>query len=123
MDRPLLQALVTALLSVNQYPLAKVEAVMPEFEKSGLLDPARAAAMPQAELIAAFEAAGYRRGGYLPILSFRYAKLMEGVRDGELNDLEPLVARHDKAGFLARLRALHGFGPTTAMIAWQLVAG
>jgi len=114
--------LVAALLTVNLYPLARAHALLPGFRAAGLLDPAAVAAMPQPAVIAAMEAAGYTRGGFLPIVSFRLYALLEAVAAGELDGLRAFVAAGDRAGFVAALGAIKGFGPSTAGAAWELWA-
>lgn len=113
-------SLVAALLSVNQYPIAMAYALIPAFEERGLLDPARVAAIPHADLIEAMKDAGYTRGGYVPILSFRLYKLMDALASGALAPLAGLAAAGDKARFVETLCAVEGFGPRTAETAWDL---
>ncbi len=113
-------SLVSALLAVNFYPVDRAYGLMPAFAERGLLDPQRVAAMPQPELIEAMRAAGYERGGFLPILSFRLYKLMEAIATGSLAALPGLAAADKKAEFVAALAAVEGFGPTTAETAWAL---
>ena len=113
-------ALVAALLAVNFYPVDRAYGLMPAFYERGLLDPAAVAAMPQAALIEAMNAAGYKRGGFVPILSFRLYKLMDALGSGALASLGAFAASGDKAGFIETLSAVEGFGPRTAETAWEL---
>lgn len=112
--------LVASLLAVNFYPVDRAHALMPAFGERGLLDPAKVAAMPHADLIAAMTAAGYDRGGFVPILSFRLYSLMEAVATGALDSLVALAQANDEEKFVATLGAVPGFGPRTAATAWQL---
>lgn len=112
--------LVAALLAVNFYPVDRAYALMPAFAERGLLDPAKVAALPHAELIAAMTAAGYDRGGFVPILSFRLYSLMEAIASGSLDALVALAATGQEAEFVATLEAIPGFGPRTASTALQL---
>jgi endonuclease III-like uncharacterized protein len=114
--------LVTALLTVNLYPVDRAAALMPAFKAKGLLDPARVAALPQDQLAEAMKDAGYARGGFLPIVSFRMYPLMEAVAGGQLDELEGAVAARDKDRFAKVLSSVHGFGPRTAETAWMLWA-
>lgn len=113
-------ALVAALLAVNFFPVDRAYGLMPAFHERGLLDPSTVAAMPQADLIEAMNAAGYKRGGFVPILSFRLYKLMDALASGALAPLGALAAAGDKAGFIETLSAVEGFGPRTAETAWEL---
>lgn len=112
--------LVAALLTVNSYPLERADALMPAFRDRGLLDPARVAAIPQDELVAAIKDAGYQRGGYVPIVAFRLGFLMDAIAEGQLDALVGAAGGGDKAAFVETLNGLHGFGPRTAEAAWML---
>lgn len=113
--------LVSALLAVNFYPVERAYSLMPAFRVRGLLDPATVAAMPHEGLIAAMKAAGYNRGGFVPILSYRVCSLMEAIASGSLDGLVALADKGRKDEFVAMLSAVPGFGPTTANTAWHLV--
>ncbi|MDP2307744.1 MAG: hypothetical protein Q8P18_17095 [Pseudomonadota bacterium] len=112
--------LVAALLTVNLYPLDRAHALMPAFEARGLLDPATVAALPQEALVASMTEAGYRRGGFLPIVSFRLYALMDAIAAGTLDVLRDHVAKQDRAAFVDVLSGVSGFGPSTAGAAWAL---
>jgi hypothetical protein len=113
-------SLVAALLTVNLYPLDRAHALMPAFEARGLLDPSKVAGLSQDALIAAMSDAGYTRGGYLPIVSFRLYALMEAVASGSLDALRDHAARADRGAFVGVLGGVSGFGPSTAGAAWEL---
>lgn len=113
-------SLVAAMLAVNFFPLDRSYGLMPAFRERGLLDPVRVAAMPQPELITAMNAAGYARGGFLPILSFRLYALMEHLGDGRLDALPAAAAAGDRATFDLALGAVPGFGSRTIASAWAL---
>ncbi|MES2644039.1 MAG: hypothetical protein V4850_31410 [Myxococcota bacterium] len=112
--------LVAALLAVNFFPVDRAYALMPAFRERGLLDPAVVGALPQEALMSAMNEAGYRRGGFLPILSFRLYALMEAVASGRLDALRALAREGKREAFAALLVSVNGFGPSTAETAWQL---
>ena len=112
--------LVAAMLTVNEFPVDRAVTLIPAFHRSGLLDPARVAAMPQEDVIRAMSEAGYTRGGFLPIVSFRLYKLLEAVTAGRLDSLRAAATTDDEASFSTTLRAVHGWGPVTAVVAWHL---
>lgn len=112
--------LVSALLAVNFYTVDRAYSLMPAFGERGLLDPKRVAAMSHDELNAAMVAAGYNRGGFVPILSYRLAALMDAVAGGSLATLGGLAIAGKKEAFIATLSAVEGFGPRTAETAWEL---
>ncbi len=112
--------LVAAMLAVNFYPVDRAYSLMPAFRDRGLLDPAKVSAMSHEDLISAMNAAGYARGGFLPILSYRLVTLLAAVASGALDAIPAHVAANDEAKFTAALTSVHGFGPRTASSAWQL---
>lgn len=112
--------LVAALLTVNLYPVDKAVGLMPAFRARGLLDPTRVAGMSHPELAEAMRAAGYDRGGFVPIVSFRLYPLMEAIAAGELDGLPTAAAQSDFDSFCTALSAIHGFGPSTSGVAWDL---
>lgn len=118
----LLEKLLAALLSVNGYPVDRALGLMPSLRMAGVLSPATVGDIPQDEMVKALNEAGYGRGGYLPIMSYRVYKLMEAVADGKLDDLEGYVADGDKGAFGQVLSSVHGFGPSTIETAWSLAS-
>lgn len=112
--------LMSATLSVNGYGVDRVVALLPDFKERGLLDPASVTAMSYDEVVAALSAAGYLRGGFLPILSHRVSQLMAASADGRLDGLPKAVAKGDRAHFEATLRSVHGWGPATVETAWSV---
>lgn len=114
------EALVTALLAVNGYPLDRAAALMPGFRKAGLLDHARVRELDADELVSSMTNAGYARGGFVPILAYRLASALEAVESGRFQTLPALAQAGDEAGFAKVLGEVHGFGPRTAAAAWLL---
>jgi hypothetical protein len=114
------EALVTAMLTVNGYPVGRAAALMPKFREHSLLNPAELAKLKGERIISAMKEAGYERGGFLPILSFRLCELMEALASTVLDPLASHAANGDEAGFCALLSSIHGFGPRTSEIAWVL---
>jgi hypothetical protein len=117
-----LTAIVAAMLTVNQYPVARAWGLMPAFREAGLLDPARVDAMTWDELKDAMIAAGYDRGGFVPIVGARLAELMRAQLDGRLDPLGEALASGDAARATAALCAIKGFGPRVAEVALALMA-
>lgn len=112
--------LVTALLTVNRYPLDRAAALMPTFRDQGLLDPRRLLAMSGGEVVRALNDAGYQRGGYVNVIAFRLHPIMEAIAAGQLDGLPPAVEVGDKVTFTATLQGVYGFGPRTIEAAWLL---
>ncbi len=120
LSRSEISNLVAALLAVNFYSVERACALMPRFEALGLLDPTTYVTLDQGQVMSRMIEAGYARGGFVPILSFRLYPLMEAISAGGLDVLRELVAADDRAAFTARLSSIHGFGPRTVENAWQL---
>ncbi len=114
------ETLVTAMLTVNGYPVDRAAALMPKFREHGLLNPTELAKLNGEQIIAAMREAGYQRGGFLPILSFRLGELMEALASNTLDSLAMHADKRDEAQFCALLSSVHGFGPRTSEIAWIL---
>lgn len=112
--------IVTAMLTVNQFPLERAAALMPKFRQHGLLSPKAVLEMDQKTIIQRMSDGGYSRGGFLPILSFRLVHLMQAISKGTLNDLAGHISSGNKEAFVESLTAIHGFGPTIAGRAWLL---
>ncbi len=115
-------AIVAAMLTVNQYPVSKAWALMPAFRDVGLLDPARVDAMSWDELKAAMVAAGYDRGGFVPIVGARLAELMRAIQEGGLDALGDALASGDRQRATAALCAIKGFGPRVAEVTLTLLS-
>ncbi len=114
------ETLVTAMLTVNGYPVDRAAALMPKFREHGLLEPAELAKLQGEQIIGAMKEAGYDRGGFLPILSFRLCELMEALASNTLDLLAMHADKRDEAEFCTLLSSVHGFGPRTSEIAWVL---
>lgn len=112
--------LVAAMLNVNNFGLYRAQELIPAFEQARLLDPAAVHGLEVEELKRRIESAGYSRGGYIPVIAGRMYTLMTAVSDGTLDNLSALVADNDRAGFIAALSGVYGWGPKTAAAAWRL---
>jgi len=112
--------LVTAMLTVNQYPLDKAVALMPGFKKHDLLSPEAVAEKDQETVMQQMRDSGYTRGGFLPIVSYRLFQLMEAIRNRELDKLAEHVQTGNEDAFVNALTRIHGFGPTVSSRAWML---
>lgn len=112
--------LVAALLTVNGFPVDRAVGLMPAFRKAGLLEAGTVSAMDGDRLVAAFNAVGYARGGYLQIIGYRLVQALVAAESGRLDQLTVLADDGDEDGFRAALGAVHGFGPSTSATAWFL---
>jgi hypothetical protein len=81
---PQIECLLTAILSVNRYPLEKAWALLPRLRAVGLTDPTRVAAMDLPATIEALVVAGYDRKNLTCIFAERVKSLMDAINTGKL---------------------------------------
>lgn len=122
LSNPELEALVTAILAVNRYPIEKVWNLLPELRKSGLIDPGSVADADIGDLTVRLASAGYDRGMLTSMLAGRLQNLMRAVGEGTLDGLTAAAARRDKAAAVEILGQVKGIGPQVAESAWLLLA-
>ena len=115
-------ALVTALLAVNAYPVDKVWAALPAMRKAGLLDHDQVVGHDLGEVTVRLAQSGYDRGMLTSLLAGRLQDLMTAIQAGKLAALPPLVQADDRAAAEALLQTVKGIGPRVANVAWQLLA-
>lgn len=119
-----LDAIVAAMLTVNQYPVDRAVGLVPSLRAVRLLDAPVVNAMTWDELVQALRTAGYDRGGFVPIVGARLAELMLAAERGDLGPLQDAVSAKDRAAFCAGLSAIKGFGPKVSeTAAWLLELG
>lgn len=119
---PIIEGLVAALLAVNSYPVARVQAVVPSLRSALLLQPLDVAAMDIGSITVRLAEAGYDRGYLTGMLAERLQALMTRVATGELDALEDAISHGDEAKFTKLLRTVRGIGPRVAGIAWDLLS-
>jgi hypothetical protein len=117
-----LAALVAASLTVNQYPADRAWSLLPAFRAAGLLDPAQVGPMAWDDLVGRMKAAGYDRGGFVPIVGARLAELMLAVQRGTLEGMFRAASDGDQRAFEAEVCQVKGFGPRVARTAWVALA-
>jgi hypothetical protein len=116
-----LDAIVAAMLTVNQYPVERAVALVPSLRNASLLDPAAVNPMTWEHLVLALRTAGYDRGGFVPIVAARLAELMLAAERGDLTAVQDAVDAKDSAAFCTRLSSIKGFGPKVSnTAAWLL---
>ena len=114
--------LVVAALATYSYPLGKAWALRDSLVAEGLCDVEAISRKDQYDVGNALIRAGYDRGGITFIISPRICSLMESVRSGTLDSLEANLEQGDHEAFCTTLEAVKGFGPKSALIAWELMA-
>lgn len=117
------ECLLMALLSVNNYSLEKVWALLPRMREAGLTDPARVVAMDMPAAIAALTSAGYDRKNLTWLFAERVKALMGAIHDGTLDGLDDAISRKDKITASALLEPIRGVGPRVLENAWALLMG
>jgi hypothetical protein len=108
----LVEALVTAILSVNNWPLGKTFAIREQLSQHGLFDASVLSTASDDALMNRLALAGYNRGPFLiGTMATRLHSLGELLTEGGLERMTELARRRDIAGVKAMLRSVHGIGP------------
>lgn len=115
------EALVTAVLAVNQYPIEKAWDLLPTLREAGLTDPRTFAHGEIGDVTRRLATAGYDRGRLTSMLASRLQGLMNAVQDGLLDDLPEAAALGDRAAAAVILQRVKGVGPRVADSAWLLL--
>lgn len=115
------ECIVVSVLAVNQYPLVKAQALLPQLEREGVTSVERLRSMSLAEAIAALEAAGYERKRLNWMFAERLKLLADSVAAGELDALTQLLEQGAQDAACALLKRLPGIGPYVAASAWTLM--
>lgn len=118
-----LDAIVAAVLAVNNYGLEKAFGLLPALRKASLTSPAKVVNEDLGVLTLRLAQAGYNRGLLTEMMAGRLLVLMKAVQEGKLDRFDTLVAAGDQGQALALLREVHGIGPQVAANAWLLVRG
>lgn len=118
---PEIEALLVALLAVNNRTLEQTWSLLPNLRAERLTEPEFVHAAHTEEVIRRLAAAGYDRGALTWLFAERVQSLMAAIGSGALDELAQLVARNDRAGVTALLRKVHGIGPRVADNAWILL--
>lgn len=115
-----LEAIIASVLAVNVYGLEKAYALLPEFRKCGLTDPLKVVQADIAEVMVAFQRAGYNRGMLSEMMAGRLMNLMTAAAEGHLDTLNEMVSKRKRAEAEALLCQIKGIGPKVASDAWML---
>ena len=118
-----LDAIVAAVLAVNNYGLEKAYGLLPALRKAGLTRPAKVVNEDLGTLTVRLARAGYNRGLLTEMMAGRLLGLMKAVHEGTLDRLDSLAASGDQDRTLALLCEIHGIGPQVAANAWMLLRG
>lgn len=118
-----LEAIVAAVLAVNNYGLEKAYGLLPALRKAGLTRPAKVVDEDLGRLTVRLAQAGYNRGLLTGMMADRLAGLMKAMLDGKLARFDPLVSTGKREEAIALLCEIHGIGPQVAANAWALVKG
>jgi hypothetical protein len=121
LSAPQIECLLMALLSVNNYPLAKAWALLPRMRELGLTNPPRVVGMGMPAVIEALTVAGYDRKNLTWMFAERVMALMAAIHGGELAGLDEAIAAKDKARASELLDRVRGVGPTVIQNAWVLL--
>jgi hypothetical protein len=115
------EALVVAVLAVNQYPIEKVRAQLPRLRAARLTDPSWVAAEGEGVVTATLNASGHERGMLTGMMAERLQCLMRAIHAGVLDGLTALVDSGDEASAVRLLCTVKGIGPRVAETAIMLL--
>ena len=118
-----LDAVVVAVLAVNNYPLEKAWALLPRLRQAGLTDPRLVASEDLGSLTVGLARAGYNRGLLTAMMAERLQGLGQAVQDGTLSSFDAILAQGDRERAISVLRHVRGIGPRVAANAWTLLRG
>ena len=116
-----LEAVVTAVLAVQNYSLEKAWGLLSALRDAGLLEPDAVAALSVERLAARLAKAGYDRGRLTEMMAGRFKSLMVAVANGDLDDLDGAVRANDSRAAQSLLQRVHGVGPQVSRNAWLLL--
>ena len=116
------EAIVTAILAVNSFPIERVQKVLPALRAAQLLDPTYVASLDLGPLTVQLYNAGYDRGMLTSRIAERLQALMKAIREGQLDELEAFIRDRDAEKATAALVKVWGVGPKVALEAWNLLA-
>jgi len=118
-----LEAIIAAVLSVNNFGLEKAYGLLPALREAGLTRPDEVVSQDPGDLTVKLARAGYDRGLLTGMMADRLLLLMKAVESGALNQFDDLVASDDREKAIALLCEVHGVGPTVAANALVLASG
>jgi hypothetical protein len=114
-------ALVMALLGVNNYSLEKIWKLLPRFRQEGLTKPRQVASEEIDRLTARLINAGYDRGHLTAMFAERLQHLMAAITSGRLDELCSAATRRNAKAVHRILCEIRGVGPRVAHDAWMLL--
>ncbi len=115
------EALVAAVLAVNNYRLEKVWAQLPGLRTGGLTDPKWVASADLGAVVARLTASGHDRGMLAGLIAERLQTAMKAVVAGTLDALPGVLARGDREAAVKILCSVKGIGPKVAANALMLM--
>jgi 3-methyladenine DNA glycosylase/8-oxoguanine DNA glycosylase len=116
-----LEAILTAILAVQKYPLEKAWSLLPSLRLERLTEPDFVAKADIGDLIVRLTRAGYERGMLNEMMATRVQHLMVAAVSGSLDAYDDRLAKKDKQAAQELLCKVKGIGPRVADIAWTLL--
>lgn len=116
-----IDAILVALLAVQQYSLDRAWSLLPKLEKAGLTDPKKVVKANLGALVVKLTESGYERGLLNGLMAPRVQNLMMAVVAGELDAFDELRGTGDRQAAIELLCRVKGIGPKVANNAWLLL--
>lgn len=115
------EALVAAVLAVNNYRVERIWTQMPGLRAGRLTDPEWVAKADLGEVVANLTASGHDRGMLAGMMAERLQTLMQAIVAGSLDGLPAALTREDRDGAVKILCSVKGIGPKVADTALMLM--
>jgi 3-methyladenine DNA glycosylase/8-oxoguanine DNA glycosylase len=115
------EALVAAVLAVNNYRLEKVWAQLPGLRAGKLTDPQWVASADLGEVVVHLTASGHDRGMLAGLIADRLQTMMQAVVAGKLDALPAALKQGDQDAATKILCTVRGIGPKVAANAVMLM--
>ena len=114
MKDDVIESLVVAVLSVNNYRLEKTWALLPRFRVARVTDPKFVVTQDLASLTVLLSSSGYDRGTLTGLFAERIKDLMTAIESGELDELTGALQSHDDKRTEEILCKVRGVGKRVA---------
>lgn len=103
--------LITAILSVYQYSLEKVDQVADKLGQNGLFDPEQLMSFTHEDIFMRLDKSGYKRGNLNAIFTERLLNLGEFIKSESPEKIEHILSNSSKSKISSYIQPIKGVGP------------